>query len=732
MFIPTDVQGLFFWIHAASITGVSNGGPITFIPDLSGSGNYLTNSGTHPAPTYNTNILNGLPVMHFNGLGGYFQTPATGVGATGPTHSPSLEVSPSSLSIYSVYRVNNVNSQQTILVNESGSTALKPLWRNFGIGTNYNNGTYVTPSSWYYTWGSGLFGAGNTNFITAKSSGDIGSNLYSSGEWVIRSDLFTTLQTDSGVNLFFGKDYTTIRASSIASLPSEGMFINNVGNINTSLYVGYSNLDNSVGFDGDIAEIIAYNINTIDVFSSSGEGPLHNIIIRYLSQKYAIGGSNFCTLYLAASGTTFTANQSTTLYEGSTVGMSSPVKPLYIGSSQSVSGNIPLFITNNPTNSISLFIGSTVSSSSSIPLCVGSTLTNFSTIPLYTSGAFYKENGIPLWTAGNFHQFPPITLYMKGGNTSTYSVPLFTFSSTGSSGNFPLYMASGVGHAPPLPTGGGPSPYLPLYILSKHNPTITGYKTLFTFAGSTLVCQTSGYGHGLNYFSQNYFGIHNFNNRYFGETSLQSQVCTSLDGYYRGTSLYMKGGGPQVGLPLFLKQGGIEPTPSSILPLYILVPTTSGITYSSTTLFVGNYGASSGHITKLYINGLGELDGGLVDQAGMPLFINRPNTNVVSMFTLGSEDPHEAIPLYISGVLTSSRNVPLYVGGSIRNSGNVPLFISTLNAPTGFRAPAYFASKYFAAQYFDVDYWNMGLDGSGSILGVSGGLSSTSFYVCGY
>ena len=64
-FAPTDLPDLYIWLDATQIYGVSDGGNVTTWPDLSGGGRDFTES-TAP-PDFETNEINGHPVVQFNG-----------------------------------------------------------------------------------------------------------------------------------------------------------------------------------------------------------------------------------------------------------------------------------------------------------------------------------------------------------------------------------------------------------------------------------------------------------------------------------------------------------------------------------------------------------------------------------------------------------------------------------------------------------------------------------------
>lgn len=65
-FVPTDIAGCKLWLDASQIVGLSDGDPVGAWSDLSGNGTNGTASGS-ARPLYKTGILNGLPVVRFDG-----------------------------------------------------------------------------------------------------------------------------------------------------------------------------------------------------------------------------------------------------------------------------------------------------------------------------------------------------------------------------------------------------------------------------------------------------------------------------------------------------------------------------------------------------------------------------------------------------------------------------------------------------------------------------------------
>jgi hypothetical protein len=66
-FIPTDIAGLKFWIRANTLS-LSDNDPVTTWPDESGNGNDVSQSTAGFKPVFKTNILNGLPIVRFDGI----------------------------------------------------------------------------------------------------------------------------------------------------------------------------------------------------------------------------------------------------------------------------------------------------------------------------------------------------------------------------------------------------------------------------------------------------------------------------------------------------------------------------------------------------------------------------------------------------------------------------------------------------------------------------------------
>ena len=67
-FLPSDLSGLIIWVRADSITGKVDGNTITTWSDESGQGTDVTQATAAKKPVYKTDIINGLPVIRFDGV----------------------------------------------------------------------------------------------------------------------------------------------------------------------------------------------------------------------------------------------------------------------------------------------------------------------------------------------------------------------------------------------------------------------------------------------------------------------------------------------------------------------------------------------------------------------------------------------------------------------------------------------------------------------------------------
>lgn len=75
VFSPMDIPGLRLWLKADSLV-LNNNDPVSTWADSSGNGNDATQATGINQPLYITNVVNGNPIVRFDGSNDYMDTPA--------------------------------------------------------------------------------------------------------------------------------------------------------------------------------------------------------------------------------------------------------------------------------------------------------------------------------------------------------------------------------------------------------------------------------------------------------------------------------------------------------------------------------------------------------------------------------------------------------------------------------------------------------------------------------
>lgn len=65
---PDAIAGLQLWLKADAITGLINADPVTTWLDSSSAANDVTQATAAKKPTYRTSVINGLPIVRFDGV----------------------------------------------------------------------------------------------------------------------------------------------------------------------------------------------------------------------------------------------------------------------------------------------------------------------------------------------------------------------------------------------------------------------------------------------------------------------------------------------------------------------------------------------------------------------------------------------------------------------------------------------------------------------------------------
>jgi len=146
--VPQTISGLVLWLDAGAITGLSDGDPVGVWPDSSDNGNNATQAGVN-RPTFRTSIINGKPVVRFDGL----------ASPNGDYFADIFTISSQYMTIYAVFSHDHSGSVQpsasvwqTANVSTSG---FFPRWTdnhhylNYGAGWININPSDFTQNTWY-------------------------------------------------------------------------------------------------------------------------------------------------------------------------------------------------------------------------------------------------------------------------------------------------------------------------------------------------------------------------------------------------------------------------------------------------------------------------------------------------------------------------------------------------------------------------------------------------------
>mgnify|MGYP001582536698 CR=1 FL=1 len=225
-FSPSDVANLAFWFKADQITGLNDGDTLTTWNDQSGNSRNVTQGTSTKRPTYKTAILNGLPILRFDGADDFLKT--------------SSEVSyTATMSVFSVIKT-------------STGFASYPLTGIGSVNTFFHE--FVSATSWKFS-----------GYNTSNASNGLDANTITSGAWTVLSSMLRSTTCEMYAN--GATNGSTARTGT-----------NNSGNAH--LTVGAYG-DGSFGWlNGDLAEVIIY-------FADIGDTDRQNVQ-NYLGSKYAI------------------------------------------------------------------------------------------------------------------------------------------------------------------------------------------------------------------------------------------------------------------------------------------------------------------------------------------------------------------------------------------------------------------------------------------------------------
>ena len=236
---PDDISGLVLWLKADEITGLSDGDGVSSWPDSSAENNDASQANAPDRPTYETNELNGLPVVRFDGAWAYMTVAYdAGLALTG------------NITCFAV-----------------------ASWDNFSSGDHET------------VWAFGAHSNNNLNVIFGKYDGDVLKFTYNDGSFrnVLESSSWTGTNTTRYIVAWrVDQDDDDVEFRVDGATESTVADANNL-NIQTGDNTGGAvgaNLTAGELFDGDIAEIILYSryLTAAEVED----------VEQYLSTKYNI------------------------------------------------------------------------------------------------------------------------------------------------------------------------------------------------------------------------------------------------------------------------------------------------------------------------------------------------------------------------------------------------------------------------------------------------------------
>lgn len=310
----------------------------------------------------------------------------------------------------------------------------------------------------------------------------------------------------------------------------------------------------------------------------------------------------------------------------------------YLKFSNFINGNAaPLFIYGEPA-------GSSLIYNPNLTLFMQSSTSTSGITTLFTESASVKSSGV--------------SLYIGSANTISSGINLFTESTTTISSGINMYVG---GINLPVPQSGislyslgnsyTNSDVFPLYTTSFGPPSTSGQVTLFIFNVVSGVVSSRG---GFNSF------------RFNGQT-------------YNGLGNSSQGFNPMAfnSLNLYLNAGD-HGSNTSVLSLYLQGPSAATGISAGTTLYLANTAQQITHSAKMFIRGLGTLEGGSTANNNMPLFLNttQGQYNTISLY-INSQIAASSVTLYTAGGSSGVNNhTTLYMDASPRTtSDDITLFI---------------------------------------------------------
>lgn len=245
-FRPTKIAGLQLWLKADAITGVAAGGTVATWPDSSGNGNDATQATEANKPTWQTNVVNGHPVVRLDGTDDWLDV-SDQAGFDGGT----------GLTIYAV------SKQATLATGK----ALITKW------------DYQTQGAWGFQTHEST--TGEIQMYVAETVTDVGDKIQRSTNAGLTATSFTIVVTVyDGTQATNADRVKFYRNGTVLSTAVQNTIPTSMPNASSTLKVGKFGGSLTRYYNGDLAELIVY--------SRALAAADRQRIERYLARKYGI------------------------------------------------------------------------------------------------------------------------------------------------------------------------------------------------------------------------------------------------------------------------------------------------------------------------------------------------------------------------------------------------------------------------------------------------------------
>ena len=219
-FSPIDVAGLAAWFKADSLT-LADGDPVSTWNDSSGNSRDATGGGGSANPTFKTNVINGLPIVRFDGSNDFL------------THATFT---------------NSGSSIFFVISGSSANTGNDGIYSWTDGGDDYAGGDPLTYSTGYTGGPSGFSGIW-------RGIGTFFTNITTAYEAFFSYNVIVSDAGSGDVTMTIRKSETTLETKTAAGLLSNSM---------QNCFIGARGSGASAGapfYNGDFAELIIYDVD---------------------------------------------------------------------------------------------------------------------------------------------------------------------------------------------------------------------------------------------------------------------------------------------------------------------------------------------------------------------------------------------------------------------------------------------------------------------------------------